>query len=216
MLDAQTTGSAAAHASSCLSPLRPGPAPASPCSTSGSAKAGGTRSAPPQATIAHPIIGDATRKVASTAVLAAHLGLQRLWLHAAELALPHPVTHARFGSLPSLAPEWRQLISAPQASKATNGSGAWPSSHGMIRPTGRSRCASGWPQDRLLWHQQLWLRHLLRAGVQRSSPTSARRWWTRRTLTKRACRHQCRRLHHPAQQLCAARTMEYFASRAMC
>ena len=64
--------------------------------------------------IAHPIIGDATHgKGPLNRVLAAHLGLQRLWLHAAELALPHPVTHEPLRITAEPGPEWRQLISAP-------------------------------------------------------------------------------------------------------
>lgn len=41
--------------------------------------------------IAHPVIGDATHgKGALNRAVAALLGVQRLWLHALELALPHP------------------------------------------------------------------------------------------------------------------------------
>jgi len=42
--------------------------------------------------IAHPIVGDATHgKGPLNRALAAHLGLQRLWLHAIALELDHPV-----------------------------------------------------------------------------------------------------------------------------
>lgn len=45
--------------------------------------------------IAHPILGDATHgKGPLNRAVAAHLGLQRLWLHAWELRLTHPVTGA--------------------------------------------------------------------------------------------------------------------------
>ncbi|MDM0046243.1 pseudouridine synthase [Variovorax dokdonensis] len=41
--------------------------------------------------IAHPIIGDATHgKGALNRAIAERLGLQRLWLHATQLELPHP------------------------------------------------------------------------------------------------------------------------------
>lgn len=43
--------------------------------------------------IAHPILGDATHgKGPLNRAVAAHIGLQRLWLHASCLALAHPVT----------------------------------------------------------------------------------------------------------------------------
>ncbi|WP_235533572.1 MULTISPECIES: pseudouridine synthase [unclassified Roseateles] len=54
--------------------------------------------------IAHPILGDATHgKGALNRAAAAHLGLQRLWLHAFTLALTHPVTGAalRLQALPA-------------------------------------------------------------------------------------------------------------------
>ena len=46
-------------------------------------------------------------------VLAAHLGLQRLWLHRGRVALPHPVTHELLRITAEPGPEWRQLISVP-------------------------------------------------------------------------------------------------------
>ena len=43
--------------------------------------------------LAHPLIGDATHgKGPLNRALAAQVGLARLWLHALELSLPHPVT----------------------------------------------------------------------------------------------------------------------------
>ncbi|HEY0954059.1 MAG TPA: pseudouridine synthase [Roseateles sp.] len=45
--------------------------------------------------IAHPILGDATHgKGPLNRAVAAHLGRQRLWLHALELVLAHPVSGA--------------------------------------------------------------------------------------------------------------------------
>lgn len=45
--------------------------------------------------IAHPILGDATHgKGPLNRAVAAHLGVQRLWLHGASLALAHPVSGA--------------------------------------------------------------------------------------------------------------------------
>lgn len=44
--------------------------------------------------VAHPIIGDANHgKGAHNRWWAQHLGMQRLWLHAASLSLVHPVSH---------------------------------------------------------------------------------------------------------------------------
>lgn len=60
--------------------------------------------------IAHPILGDATHgKGPLNRAVAAHLGLQRLWLHAQALSLAHPVTGAAL-----------QLQAAPD--------GHWPAS----------------------------------------------------------------------------------------
>ena len=45
--------------------------------------------------IAHPMLGDATHgKGPLNRALAEHLGLQRLWLHAWQLRLPHPISGA--------------------------------------------------------------------------------------------------------------------------
>lgn len=57
--------------------------------------------------IAHPIIGDATHgKGPLNRALAVQLGLQRLWLHALQLELTHPVhgTPLSFEALPG--PDW--------------------------------------------------------------------------------------------------------------
>ncbi len=57
--------------------------------------------------IAHPIVGDATHgKGAMNRALAEHLGVQRLWLHASELRLTHPVTQAPLVIEAPLGPEW--------------------------------------------------------------------------------------------------------------
>lgn len=57
--------------------------------------------------IAHPILGDATHgKGPLNRAVAAHLGLQRLWLHARQLRLTHPVTGAALDLQAPLAPRW--------------------------------------------------------------------------------------------------------------
>ena len=57
--------------------------------------------------IAHPIIGDATHgKGPLNRAVAAHLGLQRLWLHALALQLRHPVTDAPLEVQAPQGPEW--------------------------------------------------------------------------------------------------------------
>lgn len=61
--------------------------------------------------LSHPIVGDATHgKGPHNRAVAQWLGLQRLWLHAAELRLPHPAggeltLHAAPG------PDWQALLS---------------------------------------------------------------------------------------------------------
>ncbi len=63
--------------------------------------------------IAHPIIGDATHgKGAHNRAVAAHLGLNRLWLHGLELALSHPVTGAALLLHAPLGGEWQLLKNA--------------------------------------------------------------------------------------------------------
>ena len=58
--------------------------------------------------IAHPILGDATHgKGPLNRALAAHLGTQRLWLHAVSLELAHPVTRAHLRIEAPLGDEWR-------------------------------------------------------------------------------------------------------------
>ena len=58
--------------------------------------------------IAHPIIGDATHgKGPLNRALAAFLGEQRLWLHAAQLEMVHPVTGQAFELQADTGAEWR-------------------------------------------------------------------------------------------------------------
>jgi tRNA pseudouridine65 synthase len=60
--------------------------------------------------IAHPIIGDATHgKGPLNRAVAAHLGVQRLWLHALSLAFAHPLTGAPLRVEAPLGPEWSGL-----------------------------------------------------------------------------------------------------------
>ena len=57
--------------------------------------------------IAHPILGDATHgKGPLNRAVASHLGLQRLWLHAARLVLTHPVTGEPLTIESPTGPEW--------------------------------------------------------------------------------------------------------------
>ncbi|WP_089954847.1 pseudouridine synthase [Limnohabitans sp. 2KL-3] len=57
--------------------------------------------------IAHPIIGDATHgKGPLNRAVADLIGLQRLWLHAESLELPHPVSGQRLHLASSLPSEW--------------------------------------------------------------------------------------------------------------
>ena len=69
--------------------------------------------------IAHPIIGDATHgKGPLNRAVAAHLGAQRLWLHAAQLHLHHPVHGKALDIQAPLPPEW----------------GLWPAFEPRFRP----------------------------------------------------------------------------------
>lgn len=62
--------------------------------------------------IAHPILGDATHgKGPLNRAVAAHLGLQRLWLHARQLQLTHPVTGVALDLQAPLAPHWPAVSS---------------------------------------------------------------------------------------------------------
>jgi tRNA pseudouridine65 synthase len=64
--------------------------------------------------IAHPIIGDATHgKGPLNRAVAAHLGLQRLWLHALTLELSHPLTGLPLRIEAPLGPEWTKLVDQP-------------------------------------------------------------------------------------------------------
>lgn len=57
--------------------------------------------------IAHPILGDATHgKGPLNRAVAAHLGVQRLWLHAWRLVLRHPATGAALSITAPPGPEW--------------------------------------------------------------------------------------------------------------
>ncbi len=57
--------------------------------------------------IAHPIIGDATHgKGPLNRAVAAHLGVQRLWLHALQLQMAHPVTGQALLVQAPPGPEW--------------------------------------------------------------------------------------------------------------
>jgi tRNA pseudouridine65 synthase len=57
--------------------------------------------------IAHPIIGDATHgKGPLNRAVADLMGLQRLWLHAASLALPHPVSGQLLRLAAPMPSEW--------------------------------------------------------------------------------------------------------------
>ena len=58
--------------------------------------------------IAHPIIGDATHgKGPLNRAVADLIGLQRLWLHAQSLELPHPVSGQQLSLESPLPSEWR-------------------------------------------------------------------------------------------------------------
>jgi tRNA pseudouridine65 synthase len=59
--------------------------------------------------IAHPLIGDATHgKGPLNRAIAELLGLQRLWLHAQQLALTHPVTGTRLNFEASAGEDWQR------------------------------------------------------------------------------------------------------------
>ena len=65
--------------------------------------------------IAHPILGDATHgKGPLNRAVAAHLGVSRLWLHALQLALRHPVTGEALSVQAPVGPEWACWASKPQ------------------------------------------------------------------------------------------------------
>ena len=64
--------------------------------------------------IAHPILGDATHgKGPLNRAVAAHLGVSRLWLHALQLALRHPVTGEALSVQAPVGPEWACWASSP-------------------------------------------------------------------------------------------------------
>jgi tRNA pseudouridine65 synthase len=63
--------------------------------------------------IAHPIIGDTTHgKGAHNRAVAAHLGLNRLWLHGLELQITHPASGAPLLLHAPLGDEWQLLKNA--------------------------------------------------------------------------------------------------------
>lgn len=63
--------------------------------------------------LAHPLIGDATHgKGPLNRTLAAHLGCQRLWLHACRLDLAHPNTGTLLQISAEPGPEWAALLPA--------------------------------------------------------------------------------------------------------
>jgi tRNA pseudouridine65 synthase len=69
--------------------------------------------------IAHPIIGDATHgKGPLNRAVAELLGLQRLWLHAESLELPHPVSGQQLRLESPLPSEWRLWDALGTASTA--------------------------------------------------------------------------------------------------
>ena len=60
--------------------------------------------------ISHPIVGDATHgKGPLNRSVSAHLGLQRLWLHALELKLRHPISGAPLSIRAEPGAEWALL-----------------------------------------------------------------------------------------------------------
>ncbi len=87
--------------------------------------------------IAHPILGDATHgKGPLNRAVAAHLGLNRLWLHAEHLALTHPVSGA---ALTLQSPAWGQATpGAAAAAPPASGPGC------AAAPPGRP--GAGWPR----------------------------------------------------------------------
>lgn len=61
--------------------------------------------------IAHPIVGDATHgKGPLNRAVAAHLGMQRLWLHAEALSLAHPATGQPLNLHAAPGPEWQSML----------------------------------------------------------------------------------------------------------
>ncbi|OWQ44028.1 pseudouridine synthase [Roseateles noduli] len=61
--------------------------------------------------LAHPIVGDANHgKGPLNRALAAHFGLQRLWLHAHRLTLTHPMTGAALELEAAPGPEWAPFL----------------------------------------------------------------------------------------------------------
>jgi len=66
--------------------------------------------------LGHPLIGDATHgKGPLNRSLAQHLGMQRLWLHAQHLVLPHPADGRTLHLRAAPGPEWQPWLAAPEA-----------------------------------------------------------------------------------------------------
>jgi tRNA pseudouridine65 synthase len=86
--------------------------------------------------IAHPILGDATHgKGPLNRAVAAHLGVNRLWLHAEQLVLTHPVSGA---VLRLQSPAWGPAPAAPAA--------APPASEPGCAPAPPAHPDAGWPR----------------------------------------------------------------------
>lgn len=69
--------------------------------------------------LAHPLIGDATHgKGPLNRALAAQVGHARLWLHAQQLSLPHPITGVPLVLRAELAAEWSCWSTWPAAAAA--------------------------------------------------------------------------------------------------
>lgn len=78
--------------------------------------------------ISHPLIGDATYgKGPHNRWWATRLGVTRLWLHAHQLELPHPVTGAPLRLQARPGPEWQRLLAWP--------GWAWDPAAGPLRAT---------------------------------------------------------------------------------
>lgn len=94
--------------------------------------------------LAHPIIGDANHgKGPLNRALAAHWGMQRLWLHALTMRLQHPVTGALLTLEAPPGPEWAQWTvptgilpagTAPAGTAPANTTGRSPSGGSPTSP----------------------------------------------------------------------------------
>lgn len=76
--------------------------------------------------LAHPLIGDATHgKGPLNRALAAHFGHHRLWLHALQLSLPHPISGATLVLRAEPGAEWASWASWTSGLSGSTGS-TWP------------------------------------------------------------------------------------------